>query len=118
MKLQQGIPVRSTTHKFKTESKEYRKETGTPLVAHTAKRARTKRVAQHWHLQGQAASSWSEPFAYSKKDTKEGRMAHIVAKLIAFLTFFSSSQLLTTIFSCLEAKVGTYNRYFWINVNS
>jgi hypothetical protein len=46
MKLQEGIPMRQPTHKFKTESKDYRKETGTSLVAHTAKRARTKRGAQ------------------------------------------------------------------------
>jgi hypothetical protein len=33
---------------------------------YTTKRARMKRVAQHWLLQGQAASSWSEPFTCAK----------------------------------------------------
>jgi hypothetical protein len=49
--------VRSFTHKFKTESKEYRKKTEKSLVAHTAKRARMKRIAQRWLLQGQAATA-------------------------------------------------------------
>jgi hypothetical protein len=62
--------VRSPTHEFKTESKEYRKETGTPLAAHTAKRARMKRVAPALAPPRSGSSSWSEPFAYSKKDTR------------------------------------------------